>query len=388
MPYMASILERLLEKKKKGIADLRRQKYISNSNTLEKLAGEPLDAVLPNMKKVEALEERINRAEYAAWTKSDLKLLLKMLWKEANGHDQEDQPKEIRWLKVGVPRKDKKHPKKISEEEITKMLKAAKGRDKAIIHLLYEAGLRPHELLSLKKSDVEFTKEGARIHVPEGTKTGARDILVIDCEPVLAGWCASHSSRSDEAVLFPASVGPHAFGAMSTVALNKIVKSVAKRAGVNRRIKPYDFRHTAASRLATILTDAQMKAYFGWTQDSSMAATYIDISGRDVDAPILAAHGRKTDRHEIEGKMEPQMCKRCGKQNAHDAQMCQYCGLSFNKEQAKSDMLSMQQEIKKMHEEQERMRKEMKEMLASAAREAVGTARKDTELRARGKKAK
>ena len=331
--------------KKTALGVSRRKKYISNTGTLSRMAGGNLDAMLKNMEKVNALAAKIDASDYQAWTKSDLKLMLKMLWKEANGHDQLDMPKEIRWLRVGVKRKDKKHPKRIDEKEIEAMLKVVSGRDKAIIHLLYEAGLRPHELLRLKKNDIDFTRDGARVNVPAGTKTGARSILVIDCVPSLAAWIAVHPLKKRDAVLFPSEYGMRNFQPMSVENLNKLVKGIARRAGASRPLKTYDFRHNAASRLAVVLTDAQMKAYFGWTQDSEMAATYINLSGRDVDAPLLAAHGKKVDKLELEGKLTPQMCTRCGKQNAHDAAMCQYCGLSFDKDKAKADNLSIQAQL-------------------------------------------
>ena len=347
---MGSTLDRLIERKHGLLCPSRVAKYRSATRMLQNLTNEPLEGILKDMKKVSALADKVSESDYSPWTKGDLKLLLKMLWKEANGFDQDDTPKVIRWLKNKVARKDKKHPKRISEEELVKMLKRAKGRDKAMIHLLYEGGLRPSELLSLKKSDIEFVKEGARVSVPEGTKTGARNILVIDSEPALAGWLAVHPIKGENALLFPSEYGNRNFRQMTVENLNKLVKRIAFESGMARKIKSYDFRHTAASRLAGIFTDAQMKAYFGWTQDSSMASTYINISGRDLDAPLLAAHGKKADKNDLEGKLEPKICKRCGKQNAHDAAMCQYCGMPVDKEKAKSDMLSLQEEIAALRE--------------------------------------
>ena len=376
----------LLELKRGIISKGRAKKYISNTRTLEMVAGAPLDTVLTDLEKTRRLGEKIESSEYTPATRSDLRLLMKMLWKIANGHDLEDRPKEIRWLKVGIARKDMKHPKKISEDEFKRMLAAAGGRDKAILSILYECGLRPHELLSLKKNSIEFCKEGARISVPEGTKTGARNILVIDSEPAIAGWLAAHPLKGDNAPLFPAQSGKNFSRQMGTVALNNMIKSLAVKAGITRQMKTYALRHTAATKLASILTDAQMKAYFGWTQDSRMASVYINISGRDVDSPLLAAHGKKVDKTELEGKLEPKICKRCGKQNAHDATMCQYCGLSVDKEKIKSDMLSMQEELAQMKardkkkdaelervgKEQEAQRKEMENLAKKLAAVTVG----------------
>jgi thiamine kinase-like enzyme len=89
---------RLLELKRGIISKGRANKYLSNTRTLEKIAGNPIDAILPDLEKTHRLAEKIDASEYTPATRSDLRLLLKMLWKVANGHDLEDRPKEIRWL--------------------------------------------------------------------------------------------------------------------------------------------------------------------------------------------------------------------------------------------------------------------------------------------------
>jgi len=371
--YSEKLVNAIIEKKRKigkPLSEVRCRKLGYNTNTLERMAKKPLKQVLSSVKETLKLKEIIDASDYQAWTKSDYRLMLRMLWKEANGYAPDDSaPKEIRFLRVGIDRKDKKHPKTISEEEIKLMLACTSGRNRAMIHLLYEAGLRPHELLRLRKTDVEFTKDGARIHVPPNTKTGARDVLVIDCVPNIAGYVANHPLRGSNALLFPALRGEGKSNMMCVEALNKIVKAAAKEAGITRNIKTYVLRHTAATRLASILTDAQMKAYFGWSQASDMAGVYIHMSGRDTDGPLLAAHGKMVDKNELEGKLEPKICKRCGKQNAHDAQMCQYCGLSTDKDKAKSDMLSMQQEMVKLKKRLDKFEEEKAEETAKQSKE-------------------
>jgi len=228
MPYMGKALELLIKNKRGTIGKRRIEKYHINTRTLERLAGEPIDKVLPSMDKIRALAEKIDGSKYEAWTKSDFRLMLKMLWKAVNGYDSQDNPKEIRWLKVGIARKDKKHAKELSESDLQKMLKIAGVRDKAILMLLFEAGLRPSELLCLKKSELDFTDDGVQVNIPPGTKTGARTCLVVDAEPALANWINAHPLKKADALLFPSEYGTGNFKQMTVENLNKTIKTIAR----------------------------------------------------------------------------------------------------------------------------------------------------------------
>jgi len=369
---MDKVLEKLLEEKRGTIKARRIKKILTNTRTLERLAGKPIEDVLKNMGKVHELAEKIEAHDYAPNTKSDLRLMLKILWKVANGYHQLDRPSEVHWIKIGVARKDRKHPKLISEDELGRMLKVAGVRDRAIISLLYECGLRPSELVALKKSDLEFVKEGVRVHIPEGTKTGARDILAAgNAEPALANWISAHPIKKPDAPLFPAEYGTGNFRQMGIETLNKMVRTAAKRAGIARRVKTYDFRHTAATINAKFFSEAQLRKYMGWTQDSTMAAVYVDMSGRDTDDGVARKHNKPVAQIKSEARTEPKVCKRCGKTNMHDAEMCAYCGLSFDKEKAKSDMLSMQEEIALLKKDRESMKSRLDRLEGKRAKQTV-----------------
>lgn len=369
-------LEQLIEIKRRTVGDVRILKYRTYGTMLERLCPEKLDVALKDMKKTEALDDKINRSHYAAWTKKDLHLQLKLMWKLANGYDLEDSPKEIRWVKCSLARRDRKLPKNLfTDEEIKAILKVATLRNKAIISLLYESGLRNSELCALKKNDVEFVKEGARIHVPEGTKTGSRSILVIDSEPLLASWLASHPIKNDDAPLF-VNIHSKEIRPMMKENIIKLLKLTAKEAGITHRVYPHLLRHSSATKLAKHLTEAQMKAYFGWGQDSSMAATYVHLSGKDTDSGILSMHDIPVEKEKAENKLEPKICKRCKKTNMHDAELCAYCGMSFDKEKAKSDNISMQQQLEAMKKQQEAQKKETESLARQLAALTVGTTKR------------
>ena len=289
------VLAGLFEAKRGRIGERRREKYTSNLKTIEKIAGGSIETILKSGSSTLDLAEKIDATGYKPNTKKDLKVLLKQLWKIKNGRSLKERPVEIENISTIIKRSDRTLPKGlITDDEMKALLKPCQPRDAAMLQLLYEAGPRVSELVALKKSDVEFLPQGCRIHIPEETKTGARAVLVVDSVPALARWISFHPIKKDEAPLF---VGKRGYGSESWTALvpesvNKMLKETAQKAKFHRRIYPHLFRHSAATRLAKYLTDAEMKAYFGWGQNSKMAGTYIHLSGKDTDAGILRMHGQ------------------------------------------------------------------------------------------------
>ncbi|MEM3846486.1 MAG: integrase, partial [Candidatus Parvarchaeota archaeon] len=70
----------------------------------------------------------------------------------------------------------------------------------------------------------------------------------------------------------------------------------------------------------------QLKAFFGRTGASSTAATYVHLSGRDIDNAVLAANDVKVQESAKETKLEVKECQKCKQSNAIDAMYCVCCG--------------------------------------------------------------
>ncbi len=112
---------------------------------------------------------------------------------------------------------------------------------------------------------------------------------------------------------------------MTYEGLRKIMIDTFKKAGIKKRGHPYIFRHSRASQLARHLTEFQMNAYFGWIQGSRMPATYVHISGKDLDEDILRINGMKPGDKPIPYKPQLRACPRCKEINSHNALYCCRC---------------------------------------------------------------
>jgi integrase/recombinase XerD len=119
----------------------------------------------------------------------------------------------------------------------------------------------------------------------------------------------------------------------------------ARRAGVKKRINFHNFRHSRATYLATHLTEAQMKEFFGWVQASDMASIYVHLSGRDVDNALLKVYGIKKPEEQEESQLNPKKCPRCQEINQFTNVFCNKCGMILN-EQLKNEQIQKDMERK------------------------------------------
>ena len=284
-----------------------------------------LDFKTLSRKDIEKIIARVESSKYSSETKRDVKAVLKGFWKHAFGQD-EFYPEPVRWLKTTQKRRDKMMPEQLlSEEDVMKMLDAANNaRDKAIIAVLFDAGIRVGELLSMKRRDVDL--EGSIAHITVSGKTGMRKIPILFSVPYISVYLDQQKLRKPDEYLW--NVAGSWAGLTQRAdysAIRMMLQRVAAKAGVDKRVNPHSFRHARATNYANKLTEAQLKQLFGWTGDSKMASVYVHLSGRDVDSAVLQANGYKPVEVQAP-KLKVTICPRCHLANGPDAQYCTRCG--------------------------------------------------------------
>jgi ribosomal protein L40E len=197
-----------------------------------------------------------------------------------------------------------------------------------MLFVLYESGARAGELLSLRLRDIELDKYGAVIRVRG--KTGARRIRIVTAVPDLQLWLNMHPSGNDlNAPLWPKERDPTS--SIGVARLEHMVRRYAKKAGISKKVHPHVFRHSRATHLAKVLTEAQLREFFGWTKQSEIPSIYVHLSGRDVDQTLLKHYGVEVEEEERAGAMlKPKMCVRCGFHNPPTARYCARCSAALD----------------------------------------------------------
>ncbi len=270
--------------------------------------------------------------ELSEYTKYDLKIVLKMFYKWLEGND-EVMPAKIIWLKPKIKNESHKLPEELlNEEEILKIAEATENvRDKAFVLILYESGCRIGELLTLRMKNIQFDQYGAILRV--NGKTGDRRVRVISSAPALASWIGLHPmGKEPDAMLWHSTWRNINRGQRNLChgTVYTLLKQYAAKAGIKKRIYPHLFRHSRATSLACKLTEAQMKEHFGWVQGSDMAATYVHLSGRDVDNALLKLQGLVQTQETKSEKLSVRVCPRCKDHNSPVSKYCTKCGLPLD----------------------------------------------------------
>jgi len=245
----------------------------------------------------------------------------------------EPSPEHLRVIREGKGQREL--PREIlSPEEVQGLIAACDSlRNRALVHVLYESGGRASEILNLRVGDVEFDKLGAVIIVKG--KTGMRRIRLVESAPDLQRWLAVHPERRNpEAPLWPGGGG-----SLTVERLNDMLKTAARKAGISKRVHPHLLRHTRATHLAKVLTEDQMRVYFGWSRTSHVPARYVHLSGRDVDDALVR-------HYEVAQREVGRICPRCGFRNPEGGLYCSRCSAIL------SEVEAFRIEERKMREEE------------------------------------
>ncbi|MEX0992016.1 MAG: site-specific tyrosine recombinase XerD [Actinomycetota bacterium] len=144
-------------------------------------------------------------------------------------------------------------PHPISVDEVDRLLAAPTGadpvatRDRAMLELLYGAGLRISELVGLDVDDVDLEEASVRV-VGKGDKQRVVPLGSFGCRAVREylriGRPALATSRSRSALLLN-----QRGGRLTRHGSASILGHHARRAGIKRRVTPHTLRHSFATHL-------------------------------------------------------------------------------------------------------------------------------------------
>lgn len=269
----------------------------------------------------------IETQKWTAWTKHDYKIMLKRFIKWLKSS--KDYPDEVSWIKAPYPRNTLLANQLLTEEEIIKMVELATNpRDKAFIFVLYESGCRIGEMLTTRIKDLEFDGYGAFLNVTG--KTGPRRVRIIKSVPLLTIWLNCHKySKNPNAPLWVSLKNPE-MKFMSTPTVRSFLQKVVRKAGIEKRVNPHLFRHSRATHLASQIPESLLKKHMGWVQNSGMTATYVHLSGQELDKALLKASGIQISEEPKEDKLNVMKCPRCRNENSAGSKYCFSCGLCFD----------------------------------------------------------
>jgi len=293
-----------------GIGTSRLTIYVYKLMKLDRLLDK--DFRRANRKDMEKAMAKIEGSSWSDWTKYTFKAVVRRFYQWLRKMD-DDYPEEVKWIKLRMKHEGRLLPEELlTEEDVKRLAEAADNpRDRALVLTLYESGCRIGEILALRIRNVEFDKYGAVLIFPSG-KTGMRRVRIIASAPALSEWIGNHPQRGNASAGLWTLIGTVHHGMeMDYPAAARTIQRLVEKTGLKKRANPHMFRHSRASHLAKVLTEAQMKTYLGWVPGSDMAATYVHLSGRDVDSTLLKMNGIAETETRTEPVIKIVVCPRC-----------------------------------------------------------------------------
>ncbi len=189
---------------------------------------------------------------------------------------------DIDGVNLPMPSKDKKLPQVLSEEEVLQLIVATRNlKHRAIIALLYAAGLRIGELLALKLADIDMQRRQLFIRKAKGRKD-RYVFLAKSYMPLMSNYIATYKPRN----WFVEGPGGKPYSASS---VRSILKHSCKRAGIYKEVTPHTLRHSFATHLLEQGVDVRyIQELLGHSRpETTMIYTHITRQDlRKIESPL------------------------------------------------------------------------------------------------------
>lgn len=197
---------------------------------------------------------------------------------------------------ITTPRLPRSLPRALSTEQVERLLAAPTGddpavlRDRALLELLYSAGLRISELVALDVDDVDLTLRTVRC-----LGKGRKERIVPFGRP---------AARALDALLVRGRAGLHASGPwllcnqrggrLTRQGAWKIVKAYADRADLGALVSPHTLRHSFATHLLDGGADVRVVQELLGHASVNTTQIYTQVSTTRLRSVYERAHPRAT----------------------------------------------------------------------------------------------
>lgn len=174
------------------------------------------------------------------------------------------------------PKKEKKLPNILSEDEVVKILNVVDNRKhRAILFLIYSAGLRVGEVVRLKLEDIDSKR--MLIHVKQGK--GRKDRYTLLSEIALQMLRKYVSIEKPEEWIFP---GGKNNNHITERSVQKIFSKACKKAKIRKHVTVHSLRHSFATHLLERGTDLRFIQELLGYQSSKTTEIYTHVSKSNI----------------------------------------------------------------------------------------------------------
>lgn len=174
------------------------------------------------------------------------------------------------------PKKDKKLPVVLSQEEVSRIISSVTNlKHKLILMLVYSAGLRVSEVVTLKPEDIDVERE--LIHV-KGAK-GRKDRYTMLSDVAMGALELYLKAYRPEKWLFP---GQKSSSHITTRTVQRIFEDAIEKAGIKKDVSVHSLRHSFATHLLEGGTDLRYIQELLGHKSSKTTEIYTHVSKKDL----------------------------------------------------------------------------------------------------------
>lgn len=287
-----------------------------------------------------------------------------------------DQLDEIKYPKVNFD--SVKSSDVLTPEQIELLIGGARTiRDKAIISIMADTGLRPVDVAGLKWRDLEYNQQRVKINV-----TAQKTNTPITCYVILhKSWLVElrkqQNNATDDDYIFLDEKGHDKGEPMTYIALDRALTRASRKSGVKfpRGARSKLFRITSITQKQRdgYSSAAISKLHFG-IPDSKMIRHYSKLCDEDTEREALEKSGAITTTMKHEAA-RPGLCPICNEPISPGVKFCPECGTPLTRKAADKvkdamEQVELQPEFKETQEQikrQDAKIKELEEMIRAMA---------------------
>ncbi len=201
-------------------------------------------------------------------------------------------------MHLDLPRQSRRLPDTLDVEEVDRLLEAASGgglRDRALLELLYAAGLRVSEAIGLDREDLSLDGAFVRV-IGKGDKERLVPIGEVSID-WLAAWLdgpradllhISHVIAARGGPLFLGDRGRRLARQQAWAAVGR----AARRAGLDGKVSPHTLRHSFATHLLEGGADLRVVQELLGHASISTTQLYTHLTGERIRDVYRRAHPR------------------------------------------------------------------------------------------------
>jgi integrase len=258
--------------------------------------------------------------------------------------------------------------------------------------LAIDTGARPHELLNLTIENIIWPPNGEPPLFTLNGKTGPRVNRAMRYHKYLRNFIDQHPKRSiPSSILFYSKKtgGVLNEDALRLIYVDKLkpyfTKLLDDPIGQDDRNqilhllkKPWNpnvFRHTTATEFAGILSDADAKQWFGWTDNSDMPSNYRNYYGDEASKRLMISFGLEPQSQKVLPKTRECPNVSCKEFNTPDASFCVKCrvpltvpGFMEQEKKKNHEIYEMKEQMLKMQDSFESLQEDLRVMKAMELR--------------------